>query len=230
MEMAKKGHLIAALAATCVVAAMGALLASNMGFKINYALTGPSSGGGMGSGKNLLALPYIRQTGLNNAHHLYLDIGGPVVSNVAKFNRTTDSLQTYTGRRTSPSQSFTLIPGEGYYVTMNANVNYIIVGTHDPAVAYVLQAAAPGTSKSGKNLYAPPYHITATNALQLMLDIGEGSVSPVANVARYNKSNDTVQTYTGRMGSPLAQPFTIVPGEAYFVTMNSTVPYIASHY
>jgi hypothetical protein len=111
---------------------------------------------------------------------------------------------------------------------MNSNVNYIVVGSHDPALAYSLDAAP--TALTGKNLYSPPYNITSANALAMMTDIGGGVITPVASVARFNKATDAFATYTGRRGSPVGTPFAIVPGEAYLVQMNSTVGYIASHY
>jgi hypothetical protein len=227
--MSKKRAFAFMALAVCVIAAAGGLLASNMGFKLNYQLLAAASGVSA-TGKQQLALPYFRQTGINDSLQLMLDIGsGSVlpVTSVARFNKATDTYTTYTGRMGSAA-IFPLVSGDGYLVSMNSNVNYIIVGAHDPSLAYSLQAASPGVSATGKNLYAPPYNIVATNSLGIMLDIGGGSVLPVANVARFNRATDTYTTYTGRMGS--AAIFTLVPGDAYLISMNSTVPYIASHY
>jgi hypothetical protein len=105
-------------------------------------------------------------------------------------------------------------------------VNYIIVGAHDPSLSFLLDSPVGGGALTGKQYYAPPYNITAANAYQLILDIGSGAVTPVTNVVKYNTVNDTLVTYTGRMGSP----FTLTPGEAYLIQMASDVPYIASHY
>ena len=69
------------------------------------------------------------------------------------------------------------------------------------------------------------YHQTAGTAKTLMDDIGFANV---ANVQRLIKSTDTFVTYTGRYGS--GANFTLVPGEAYFIKMNTTVVYTPSHY
>jgi hypothetical protein len=235
--MSKKNVFVAVVLTVCVIAAAGALLASNMGFKLNYPLLAQASGVSL-TGKNTIALPYFRQTGIDNALNLINDISGGApnvgaVANVQRLNRIDNSISTYTGRMGSPVLTpFPLVAGEGYFVVMLSNVNYIVVGAHDPALAYTLQAQSPGVSLTGKNFYAPPYNITATNALQLINDISGGApnVGAVANVQRLNRVDNTIATYTGRMGSPVLTPFPLVPGEAYTVVMLTTVPYIASHY
>lgn len=229
--MRKKTLFAVMTVALCAIVAAGGLLASNMGFKLNYRLNANTAQGGVGSGKNTLALPYFRQTGQNDSLQLMQDIGGgtvlPVIS-VSRFNEASDTFAVYTGRMSSPSPLFALAAGEGYFVQMNNNTNYIVVGSHDPSLAISLDATGPG-SNSGKNLLAPPYNITATNSLQLMQDIGGGSILPVLSVSKFNAATDTFAVYTGRMSSP-SPVFVLAPGEAYFVAMQSTVPYTPSHY
>jgi len=231
--MSKKNVFVAVVLTVCVIAAAGTLLASNMGFKLNYALQSPLAGVSA-TGKNTLALPYFRQTGVDNSLQLLLDIGGGTVTpvhSVQRFNKNNDAFSVYTGRMASPVLTpFPLVAGDGYFIQMVSNVNYIVVGAHDPALAYTLQSPSAGVSNTGKNLYSPPYNITATNSLQLILDIGGGVVTPVHSVQRFNKLNDAFQVYTGRMASPVLTPYPLTPGEAYMVQMVSTVPYIASHY
>jgi len=228
--MRKKTLFATMTVALCVIVAAGGLLASNMGFKLNYRLTAPAAGVS-NTGKNTLALPYFRHTGQNNAYDLILDIGGGSVNpvlNVSKFNEANDTFTVYNGRMGAPAVSFSLAAGEGYFVNMASNVNYIVVGSHDPSLAISLDAPSAGVSATGKNFLAPPYNITATNAYALILDIGSGSVAPVLNVSRFNTINDTFAVYNGRMGAPA--PFALAPGEAYFVNMASSVPYTPSHY
>jgi hypothetical protein len=112
---------------------------------------------------------------------------------------------------------------------MNTNLDYIVVGAHDPSFAHSLEAPTPGVSLSGKNFVGPPYNIVATNALQMMQDIGNGSIAPVASIARYLAVSDGFAVYTGRMGSP-APNFPILIGEAYFISMYTTTPWTPSHY
>ncbi len=226
--MSKRNVFVAVAAAVCFVAAAGGLLASNMGFKLNYRLTSSAATGGVGTGKNTLSLPYIRQAGLNDARQLMLDIGGgsiTPVAYVARYNEATDLFVPFTGRLGSGTP-FALQAGEGYLVAMNANTNYVVVGSHDPA--HVTSLDAPGAPGTGKNFYAPPYNIVAANALQLMQDIGGGVIAPVAGVAQFNKATDLFVPYTGRMGAGV--PFALAHGQVYLVSMNSAVPYIASHY
>jgi hypothetical protein len=223
--MKKKGFFVVAMA-VCLIAAAGALLASNMGFKLNYQLTGP--GAPNGTGRNTLSLPYFRQTGIDNAQQLMLDIGSGVITPVttlSRYNEATDGFVAYTGRM-GAGAPFALVGGESYLVQMTSTVNYIVVGAHDPSLVTSLDG--PGAPGTGRNFYAPPYNITAANAQQLMTDIGGGVITPVTTVSRYNKSTDGFVAYTGRMGA--GAPFALLPGEGYLVQMGSTVPYIASHY
>src|SRR5262245_45164412 len=114
--MTKKTFL-GAMAVVGAVALTGtALVASNMGFKLNYQLLQPGGGVSL-SGTNTIALPDNRQTGLNDAKNLMDDIGFNNILEVQKFIKSNDSLQVYTGRKgTGPV--FSLAPGEGYRVKM----------------------------------------------------------------------------------------------------------------
>jgi len=209
--------------ALAVVVMAGGLLASNMGFKLNYTLSATLAGTSK-SGTNVLALPDLRQTGLNTAKNLMDDITLNNVVQVQKYIKSSDSTQTYTGRKGSGAD-FNLVSGEGLFVKMATATNYIVVGSDDPTLAYTLQATLAGTSKSGTNLYAYNYHQTAATAKGLMDDI---TLNNVVQVQKYIKSSDSTQTYTGRKGS--GADFNLVPGEAYFVKMATTTAYTPSHY
>jgi hypothetical protein len=222
--MTKRTYIGVLTVALAVVLAAGGLLASNMGFKLNYPLQAISAGVSA-SGTSTIALPDNRQAGVNAASSLMNDIGLVNVANIQKFIESSDGLQLYTGRKGTPGADFALNTGEGYFVKMNTTVNYIIVGSHDPSFANPLNAVGGG-SASGTNLFSYPYHSTATTASALMADIG---LANVANVQKFLKASDGLQLYTGRKGTPGAD-FALVPGEAYFVKMNTTVNYIPSHY
>ena len=233
--MSKKNSYVVVAVALCAILAAGGILASNMGFKLNYPLNKPGTAGSK-SGTSTLALPYFRQTGLNDSFQLIQDIeaGGPPfnkVVSISKFLEVSDGLTTYTGRMGSPGPNFALAAGEGYRVQMSNDVSYIVVGSHDPSLNVSLDAPG-GLSKSGTNDYAPPYNITSADSFNLIKDI-EGVANPpfskVTSVSKFLTGSDGLQTYTGRMGSPGAN-FNLVPGESYRIQMSSTVPYIASHY
>lgn len=233
--MSKKNTYVVVAVALCAILAAGGILASNMGFKLNYPLNKPGTNGSK-SGTNTLSLPYFRQTGMNDAFALVQDIegGGPPfskVSNISKFLESTDSLQVYTCRRGTPGADYALEAGVGYRVQMSGDVNYIVVGSHDPTLSVSLDAPGAG-SKSGTNDYAPTYNTTAATAFDLVKDI-EGVAAPpfskVSNISRFLIATDSLQVYTCRRGTPGAN-FNLVPGESYRIQMSSTVPYIASHY
>lgn len=219
--MSKRTFIGAMVVALAVVVLAGGLLASNMGFKLNYTLNRTLLGVSK-SGKNTLSLP-DQKGAVATAKDLMNDIGFTSVANVQRFIESNDSWVTYTGRIGS-APNFNL-GNEGYFVKMNSDVSYIIAGADNPTLSVSLDRTALGTSKSGKNFYSFNYHQTAVTAKDLMNDIGFLSV---ANVQRFIKSNDSWVTYTGRIGS--GANFALVPGEAYFIKMNTTVVYTPSHY
>ncbi len=235
--MSKKNSYVVIAVALCAILAAGGILASNMGFKLNYPVNKTGTAGSK-SGTNTISLPFFRQTGLNDSFELIKDIEGvsappfSKVISVSKFLEASDGLQTYTGRMGSPGANFNLTGGEGYRIQMSADVNYIVVGAHDPILPSFLENTGPG-SKSGTNDYAPPYNITAATSFDLIKDIEGVSAPPfskVISVSKFLTTSDGLQTYTGRMGSPGAN-FTLAPGESYRIQMSVAVPaYIASHY
>jgi len=221
--MTKKTFLGAMTVVTAVALTGSALVASNMGFKLNYQLLQP--GGGLSAdGTNTISLPDNRQTGLNDAKNLMDDIGFANILSVQKFIKSDNSLQSYTGRKGSLAP-FALAAGDGYRVKMSTTVNYIIVGSDDPTLAYSLQGPAIGISADGTSQFAYNYHQTATDAKALMDDIGFANI---LSVQKFIKSDNSLQSYTGRKGS--LAPFALVPGDSYRVKMSTTVNYIPSHY
>jgi len=220
--MTKKTFLGAMTVVTAVALTGSALVASNMGFKLNYQLL-QATGGVSLDGTSTLALPDNRQTGLNDAKNLMDDIGFANILSVQKFIRSDNSLQSYTGRKGSLA-AFALAAGEGYRVKMSTTVNYIIVGSDDPTLAYNLSGPGVGVL-DGTSQFAYNYHQTATDAKALMDDIGFANI---LSVQKFIRSDNSLQSYTGRKGSLAA--FALVPGDSYRVKMSTTVNYIPSHY
>lgn len=221
--MTKKTFVGLTVVALAVALTAGGLLASNMGFKLNYTLA--ITGGAPDIGASTLGLPDNRQTGMNDSKTLMDDIGSASVANLQRYIESANSFEVYTGRKSSPNANFSLVAGEGYFVVMQgANVNYIAVGSDDPTLGYVLNTSvAPGINA---NFYSYQYHQTATDSKQLMDDVGSASV---ANIQRYMKASNSYEVYTGRKSSPNAN-FTLSPGQAYFVVMNANQTYSPSHY
>ena len=76
---------------------------------------------GSASGTTLYSLPY--HTTLTDALSLIGELNGAgpgTVASVSKYVKSTDGLSTYTG---AAGENFTLIPGEGYFVQVNATIN-----------------------------------------------------------------------------------------------------------
>jgi len=186
--------------AMAVIVAAGGLMASNMGFKLNYTLL-DGSDAGSNSGTQTVGLPYNRQVGLDLASDVFKDIGlGTNVchlyacnclSTVSKYNTATDALATYACKG-GPAGDYALEPGEGLQIGMvsGGGGDYIIVGSHNPGLTVSLIAAGAG-SASGTNYYTHPYHGVATNARELFIEIGG-----VQFLNFHRKLDDGFEVYT----------------------------------
>jgi hypothetical protein len=211
------------------------ITASNMGFKLNYQLLkqgdAAPGGGTSGTGRQLIALPDNRQTGLNTAKNLIDDVGLAQTQRVERYRTQNDQFEFYTGRVLVGQTNFALTAGEGYRVRMNTTVNYIIVGSDDPAISYTFlkqgdPAPGGGVSATGRNIFAYNYHQTSVTAKQLLDEIGLASVQ---RIERYRTQNDQFEFYTGRVLVGQTN-FALTPGEAYRIRMNTTVNFVPSHY
>lgn len=213
--MRKRGLVAMTTAAAAMVVLAGGLMASNMGFKLNYPLK-KQAGGVSKTGNQTISIPYNPQVGMTMVSHLFADItlAGPV-QNVSKFLPATDTYQPYT----FAAQDFALQAGVGLFVKAGGDFSYIIVGSHDPSAVVQLKKAGAG-SLTGNNLLAPPYHTTAANASDLFKEIGLAQ-----SISKFVPLTDTFTPYT--FASP---DFPIVPGVAYFVKMGSDLAYQPSHY
>ena len=87
----RKRMFIGALVAVLAVVLAGGLTASNMGFKLNYALIAAGQavpeGGTSLNGTNDLSLPDNPQAGFITANDLRLDIGAPANGGITKLLR-----------------------------------------------------------------------------------------------------------------------------------------------
>ena len=141
--MSKKVFIVVmGVALVCLLTA-GGLVASNMGFKLNYQLA--QAGGSSLSGSNTIALPFNRQTGINTALDLINDIGFASTAEVSRWMEVDDTYETHTGRKGSPDPDFPLAVGEGYFVKMNAAGPTLVM-----PVDTVPSAANAGSAIRGK--------------------------------------------------------------------------------
>lgn len=230
----KKRNLMLVAAGAVALLVAGGLSASNMGFKLNYPLEGPGTNGS-NSGLQSLSLPYNQQTNLVNASDLYQDIndtaGSTVVSSIQRFLKNTDELVAYAGGPLDLPNDFALVPGQGYQVQVTTDVNYIVVGSHDPVLQLNFDGPGSNGSNSGLNFYSYPYHSVASTASEVFAEVNGQSQggNVVVSVQRFLKTTDELVSYAG---GPLDLPndFALVPGQAYRVQVSSNVSYLPDHY
>jgi hypothetical protein len=215
--MNKRTFLVVAIGMSVMLIA-GGLFASNMGFKLNYPLdtTGSNSSA---TGTNTLALPFNQQTSLAMASDLNTDIGASNVISIAKFLRSSDGLFAY-----PTDGDFALVPGEGYRVQVSSNVDYIVVGSHNPSLSVALDTTGTNGSATGTNDYAWPYHSTATTAADLKSEIELTAAGSVISIAKFLRNSDGLFAY------PTDGDFPLVPGASYRIQVSSNVSFIPSHY
>jgi hypothetical protein len=226
-SMKKRVFLMAAMGLVATLVA-GGLVASNMGFKLNAQLLGPAPGVSS-SGNNAIALPYNQQTSITTAEDLINDInavaGSDVVGSVSRFVKADNSLESYTGLT---GTNFSIESGQGYFVVVTQDANYIVVGSHNPSLGLSLDAPGTNGSASGTNLYAYPYHSTAANAEDLINEINaHAGADVVGSVSALLIADNSLASYTGLTGTN----FSLVPGESYFIVVTSDVAgFVPDHY
>jgi hypothetical protein len=216
---------LVAVVGLAAVLVAGGIFASNMGFKLNYLLAEDIDAGGKDTGTTSLALPYNQQTNITDAKALIDDINlsAGTVTSVARWVKSNNAPETYTG---TAGTAFPITPGEAYRVQMAVTGNYIVVGSHDPGLGIDLLADADGGGKdTGTNSFSMPYHSTLIDAKTLIDEINV--VGTVTSIARWVKSNNAPETYTGTAGTA----FPLTPGEGYRIQMAAdAIGYIPSHF
>lgn len=196
----------------------GGLLASNMGFKIVYPLKAQAAGVSI-SGFNTLGLPYVRREGIDTARTLLINIGITNVAEIDRYNRAANQYDVYS---LANPVDYPLVASEGYFVKMAQDLDYHIVGSHDPGA--VIHLIGQGESSvSGQNLIALPYHATAGTARELLMELGYLNV---AEIDRYNRAANQYDIYS--LANPVDYP--LVAGEAYFVKAIHDFDFVPSHY
>ena len=95
--MRKRAFVVAAVGLAAVLIA-GGMVASNMGFKANYALDNAGTNGSL-SGTQSIALPYNRQVGIDTAAQLIddIDASGADAVEIQRYDSATDSHEAYPG-------------------------------------------------------------------------------------------------------------------------------------
>ena len=174
-----------------------ATIGSNMGFKISIPLTAGWS--------NFVSLPYY--TSYTDAASLFADI--PNVSAVSRWNNSTGNWEDWTGSGTN----FAVIPGEAYVVRVTTTGNWIVVGSHKPALGLAM-------TQGYSNFIAVPYHTTATNAQALLAQIPNATA-----ISRWNNATGNWEDWTGA-----GTNFPVTPGEGYVVRVSASASWTPAHY
>lgn len=189
------------------------LFGSNMGFKLNKTLTKTAGR----TNTNWVSLPYFWIASATS-DTVCTDTGG-VVSEVGKYNESTDTFTTFVcgGFDTS----FNIVPGEAIFVkpTVN-NASWIVLGSHNDTMTLTLKKT-PG--RTNTNWVSVPYHTTAVTSQDICFQL-----SAATEIGKYNENSDTITTF---VCGGFDTPFNLVAGEAIFikVTTNNTL-WMPSHY
>jgi hypothetical protein len=212
---------VVSMVAVAALVLAGGVMASNMGFKLNLPLLA-ASGGVSASGTNYVALPYNQQVGLVTAKDLFLDIPG--AQQINRHVKSNDSFDFYSIAGSNlPPNGWNLAAGEAYIVKMGANLNYIVVGSHNPGLSVSLVGPGPG---SGTNYYAHPYHGVAANAKDLFFEIG----GPIQQLNRHVKLNDSFDFYSIAGTNLPPNGWDLKPGEGYIVKVGANHSFVPAHY
>lgn len=210
------------LAAVLIVAAGGAAVASNMGFKFNKPLVrvGDSAGalfptGAFFTGIQYASIPYNNPYGTINGFCTQTGLvsAGLTRTRIQTFNYTLNNEGTLTCNcGTTPLCARALVPGKMLEIrqpsALSGGANsMIIVGSHNPTTPILVE-------ENLNVFYSVPYHATAVTSNDLCLQIGLTSAGITRGlverlVADYNPPQGPFQTYV----CGTASPFNLVLGE-----------------
>lgn len=191
----------------------GPLLASNMGFKLNYTLHKTSGT----TNTNWISLPYFWSGTV--AQDVCTDIGATAVQ-IGEYDESTDSFISYVCG--GGGTNFSLSAGRAIFVKVNTDgVQWIIVGSHNDAATVTLTKTS-GTTNT--NWIAIPYHTNVGDAQGLCTNIGGTAVQ----IGIYDESTDAFTSYVCGGGGT---NFSLTAGQGVFVKVNTDgVIWTPSHY
>jgi hypothetical protein len=206
-----------ALAILAVAALAGSVEASNMGFKLNKSVVGPSGGGFIGT--NVVSVPF--RNPYNNAEDVCVALTLTAGAGNGGVTRSNGASPTF--HQCGGGLAFVLISGEGLIVTNPVNTNGILVGSHIPGQAYSFVGPS-GAGFVGTNLYSIPYHTTNVNAEDSCVDLGLTSGAGNGGVTRSDGASPTFHQCGGGL------PFSLVLGEGLIITNPTGGAAVPSHF
>ena len=164
-------------AATVILAAGGAAIGSNMGFKFNKPLTRVGDAPGSQTGKNWTSIPYNNPYGTINGFCTQVGLTSTGLTRTSvtfdNYDAAHPGFVSATCGSTTPASfngTFPLKPGLGVEIRQPTNTaafatSIIIVGSHNTGQAITVPIATGG--RVGETDFAVPYHTTATRMLDI---------------------------------------------------------------
>jgi hypothetical protein len=211
------------VAAAILIAAGGAAIGSNMGFKLNKPIvlipTGPPSA----KGDNWTSFPFnnpygtvgqfCSQTGITST-----GAATAPKASVTLVNATTGVAQSFTCGTSTANAANLPIDGRGIRIrnpsVVGAPTSIIIVGSHNPTLGVTVPKSGAGAI--GDFWFSVPYHTTAVSFNDLCLSSGFTSTGPLtapkAQLTRVNSTTGVAQSAT--CGTTTAAATALVLGEA----------------
>jgi hypothetical protein len=181
------------LAAVVILAAGGAAIASNMGFKLNMPLVANTAT----SGQNWVSIPYNNPYG--TIKKFCTDTGLPSALALTATTTSINPANNLPSTVTCFAAVAQLLPTQcnGIRVTVPAAAalsSIIIVGSHNPAKTCTLPA---NTAASGQLWFNVPYHTTAVSCKDLCTQIGmNASLASTGPCTQINPANNLPDTRT----------------------------------
>jgi len=190
------------------------------------------------SGKNWVSVPY--HNNYTDAKSLLLDVNGkdgsgnpksgPITS-IVRLNPATQQYESATnvdpiGWIYDPGpNSFPMVEGDGYEITVNQNTSITLHGSHDPNFTFSMTYHS---SIGNKHWISVPQESNYANGQLLINSLnGENLVPGTAtSITRLNPNNKQFESVTyndflGWIYDPGPNPFPVVKGEAFEVTIKA---------
>jgi hypothetical protein len=230
-KMSWKSWVIVGVAVAVMAASGGLLMASNMGFKINRAITTGFVGAQAPKGHNWISLPY--QHPYTTAKDLCNALGATTVAGtVTQIDPGTGIATNFTcnnGVTIPPNFTLGTISGNpnkpylGVRFTcggtcMGAAVNSgILVGSSNEATQIVVQDAFLGAQAPKRyNFISVPLHTTWVTANDICITLN--NLTAAVTITRYNASNGVLTNHVCNQGPGGLSNFSLVIGEAVRIT------------
>lgn len=197
------------VAAALILAAGGAAVASNMGFKLNKALTKVPTPVNGEVGTNWLSIPLF---GFTNGTALCASSGLPAGTPLFQINETSGATVNGTCGFANAANIGSFNTGRGVRIRTTLTslpASIIIVGSHNPA--QLVTVPAFGAGDIGSLWFSVPYHTTAITAQDLCNQVGAPAFGASVRIVH---PNGVALTPTCGTAAASAATANLVLGEA----------------